>query len=384
MKRYVIKCNLSFLTIKVARSVLIIFRYLSKNILVALFAVTAVLLLIVMSGRFIKYLAEAATGELAADVLFTIMGYRLPGFLELILPLGLFIGILMSYGRLYLDSEMTVLTACGMSTRKLVAYTMVPAVFIMLTVAVLSIKISPWGAAKVEDIFNAQDARTEFDTLIPGRFQQLGSGGRVTYTEKLTDKRTRMENVFISQRLEKQGGKPELVLLVAESGTQYIDESTGSHFLLLENGYRYDGNPGDPEYRITRYEKYGVKIPRPKLRQVRVKSELKETPDLFGSENPEDVAQLQWRLSLPLLVPIITLIAIPLSRVNPRQGRYMRLLPAIFLYMGYLILLSTTRTGIEDGKISPYLGLFWVHLLFLGIGLALIGNLHHKLHWFRK
>ncbi len=364
---------------------MIIFRYLSKNILLALLAVTAVLLLIVMSGRFIKYLAEAATGELAADVLFSIMGYRLPGFLELILPLGLFIGILMSYGRLYLDSEMTVLTACGMSTKKLVAYTMVPAVLIMMVVAVLSIKVSPWGAAKVEDIFNAQDERTEFDALIPGRFQQLGSGGRVTYTEKLTDKRTRMENVFISQRLEKKnGGKPELILLVAESGSQYIDEATGSHFLLLENGYRYDGNPGDPEYRITQYEKYGVKIPKPKQRQVRVKAELKSTPQLLGSDDPEDMAQLQWRLSLPLLVPIITLIAIPLSRVNPRQGRYLRLLPAIFLYMGYLILLSTTRTGIEDGKLDPRPGLFWVHLLFFGIGLALIGNLHHKLFWFRK
>ena len=338
-----------------------------------------------MSGRFIKYLAEAATGELAADVLFSVMGYRLPGFLELILPLGLFLAILMSYGRLYLDSEMTVLSSCGMSTKKLVFYTMVPALLVMLVVAVLSIKVSPWGAAKVEDIFNAQDERTEFDTLIPGRFQQLGSGGRVTYTEKLMDKRTRMENVFISQRLEKKGGdKPELILLVAESGSQYIDAETGSHFLLLENGYRYDGNPGDPEYRVTQYQKYGVKIPKPKKRQVRVKAELKPTQDLLGSDDPEDMAQLQWRISLPLLVPVITLLAIPLSRVNPRQGRYLRLLPAIFLYMGYLILLSTTRTGIEDGKLDPLPGMMWVHLLFLGIGLALIGNLHHKLFWFRK
>lgn len=348
-------------------------------------AVTAILLLIIMSGRFIKYLAEAATGELAADVLFIIMGYRLPGFLELILPLGLFLGILLSYGRLYLDSEMTVLSACGMSTRRLVVYTMIPALVVTAVVGVLSIQVSPWGAAKVEDIFRAQDARTEFDTLIPGRFQELGAGGRVTYTEKLTQDRKRMENVFISQRMEKKKGeKPELILLVAESGTQYIDEITGSHFLLLENGYRYDGNPGDPEYRITRYEKYGVKIPKPTERKARVKAELKPTAELAGSSKPEDIAQLQWRLSLPLLVPIITLIAIPLSRVNPRQGRYLRLLPSIFLYMGYLILLTTTRTGIEDGKLSPQVGLLWVHILFLAIGLALVGNLHHKLPWFRK
>ncbi|MEZ5547063.1 MAG: LPS export ABC transporter permease LptF [Pseudomonadales bacterium] len=364
---------------------MIIFRYLAKNVVVTLLAVTAVLLLIIMSGRFIKYLAEAAAGELSVDVLFSLIGYKMPSFLELILPLGLFLGILMSYGRLYLDSEMTVLSACGMSTKRLVIYTMIPALFVMLLVGLLSLELSPWGTRKVDEIFRAQDSRTEFDTLIPGRFQELGTGGRVTYTEKLTDKRKRMENVFISQRMEKKPGKkPELILLVAKSGSQYIDAATGSHFLLLENGYRYDGNPGDPEYRITQYEKYGVKIPRPAERAARVKAELKPTRELINSENPQDIAQLQWRISLPLLVPIITLIAIPLSRVNPRQGRWLRLLPSIFLYMGYLVLLSTTRTAIEDGKVSPQLGLIWVHLLFLAIGIVLVGSLHQKLAWFKR
>lgn len=347
-------------------------------------AVTAILLLIIMSGRFIKYLAEAAAGELAAEVLFTIMGYRLPGFLELVLPLGLFLGILMSYGRLYLDSEMTVLSACGVSQKRIVLYTLIPAFFVMLIVAVLSLQTSPWGAAQVEDIFRQQDARTEFDSLMPGRFQELGSGARVTYTEKLTDKRKRMENVFISQREEKAGAdKAKLTLLVAESGTQYIDPATGSHFLLLENGYRYDGNPGDPEYRVIQYERYGVKIPKPAERTARVKAELKPTQALLESDALEDIAQLQWRISLPLLVPIITLIAIPLSRVNPRQGRYLRLLPSIFLYMGYLVLLSTLQNAIEDGKLSPWLGLFWVHLLFLAIGAVLLADLHKKLAMFK-
>ncbi|MCF7980696.1 MAG: LPS export ABC transporter permease LptF [Pseudomonadales bacterium] len=363
---------------------MIIFRYLAKNVVVTMLAVTAVLLLIIMSGRFIKYLAEAAAGELGVDVLFSLIGYKLPSFLELILPLGLFLGILMSYGRLYLDSEMTVLSACGMSTKRLLFYTMMPSLFVMLLVGLLSLELSPWGTRKVDEIFRAQDARTEFDALVPGRFQELGGGGRVTYTEKLTDKRKRMGNVFISQRIEKPGKKPELILLVAESGSQYIDEATGSHFLLLENGYRYDGDPGDPEYRIIQYEKYGVNIPKPAERAARVKAELKPTLDLINSTNPQDIAQLQWRLSLPLLVPIITLIAIPLSRVNPRQGRWLRLLPSIFLYMGYLVLLSTTRTAIEDGKLSPQVGLIWVHVLFFAIGVILIGNLHHKIAWFRR
>jgi len=343
-------------------------------------AVTLILLLIVMSGRFIKYLAEAAAGGLAAEVLFTIMAYRLPGFLELILPLGLFLGILLCYGRLYMDSEMTVLAACGMSMRRLVIYTLAPAILIAGVVGYLSLNLSPWGAKRVEDIFRAQDARTEFDALIPGRFQELGSSDRVTYTETLSKDRKQMHNIFISQRLEK---KQSLVLLVAETGSQYVDELTGDHFLLLENGYRYEGTPGDPEYRVTQYQQYGVRIPPPTVRKRRLKSELKSTTELLGSEDSRDIAQLQWRISLPLLVLVLPLIAIPLSRVDPRQGRYLRLLPAIFLYMGYLILLTTVRSALAEGNISPYLGLWWVHLLFLGIGLSLLGNIHRKLPWFR-
>lgn len=344
-------------------------------------AVTLVLLLIVMSGRFIKYLAEAASGELATEVLFSVMAYKLPAFLELILPLGLFLGILLSYGRLYLDSEMTVLAACGMSMRRLVFYTLAAAMLIAGFVAYFSLYLSPWGAQRLDDLFRAQDARTEFDTLIPGRFQELGSTGRVTYTETLSKDRREMRNLFISQRVE---SKNSLVFLVAETGSQYMDETTGDHFLLLENGYRYEGTPGDPEYRVTQYQQYGIRVPPPQARQRRLKSELKSTSELLGSHDNEDIAQLQWRISLPLLVLVITLTAIPLSRVDPRQGRYLRLLPAIFLYMGYLIILTTTRSALAEGKISPYLGLWWVHLLFLGIGLSLLGDLYRKLPWVSK
>lgn len=344
-------------------------------------AVTLTLLLIVMSGRFIKYLAEAASGGLAADVLFTIMAYRLPGFLELILPLGFFLGILLCYGKLYLDSEMTVLAACGMSMRRLVAYTLITAMLVATVVGYLSLNLTAWGATQAENIFREQDSRTEFDTLMPGQFQTLGSKDGVTYTEKLSDDRKQMHNLFISQHQEK---KDSLVLLVAETGTQYIDEATGSRFLLLENGYRYDGNPGELNYRVTKYQQYGVRIPPPKTRKWRLKSELKTTASLMESDDLKDIAQLQWRISLPLLVPIVTLLAIPLSRVNPRQGRYVRLLPAIFLYMGYLIILTTAKSALEDGKIPPYLGLWWVHLLFLSIGLSLLSDIHRKLPWFGK
>lgn len=133
---------------------MIVFRYLSREVLVTLSAVSAVLLVIIMSGRFIKYLAQAAQGMLDPGVLFLIMGYRLPGFLQLILPLGLFLGILLAYGRLYLESEMTVLSATGMSQQRLLAMTMAPAALIALLVAWLSLSLAPQGVTQVAQIIN--------------------------------------------------------------------------------------------------------------------------------------------------------------------------------------------------------------------------------------
>jgi len=201
---------------------LIVFRYLSRELLVTLSAVSAVLLVIIMSGRFIKYLAQAAQGALDPGVLFLIMGYRIPGFLQLILPLGLFLGILLAYGRLYLDSEMTVLSATGMSQQRLFLYTLGPATLVALLVAWLSLGLAPQGVAQVERILNEQDALTEFDTLVPGRFQSMKGGSRVTYVEQLSGDRSELGGVFISDKRVSRDGKKErgIVVLVAESGRQ--------------------------------------------------------------------------------------------------------------------------------------------------------------------
>lgn len=344
-------------------------------------AVTAVLLLVVMSGRFIKYLGEAATDGLGAELIVSVMGYRTPGFLEIILPLGFFLGILMAYGRLYLDSEMTVLSACGMSLQRLVVYTLLPAGIVAVVVGYLSLDLSPWGAREAQGQFDAQKNRTEFGLLTPGRFQRLGDTGQIAYAEQITDGGTLMHNVFISQRTK---GADDLVLLMAETGTQYVDEKTGSHFLLLTNGTRYDGVPGDVDYRVTRYEQYAVRLADPEVVPLRLKSEMKSTSELMASTQLEDKAQLQWRISLPLLVPIIALIAVPMSRVNPRQGRYMRLVPSVVLYMGYVVLLAAASRAVGEGKIPIWLGLWWVHILFLGIGLALMFDWHHKLPGYHR
>jgi len=351
---------------------LIVFRYLSREVLVTLSAVSAVLLVIIMSGRFIKYLAQAASGALDPGVLFMIMGFRLPGFMQLILPLGLFLGILLAYGRLYLESEMTVLAATGMSQQRLVWITMAPAAVVSLLVAWLSFSLAPQGAEQFAKLINQQDAMTEFDTLVPGRFQTLRDGSRVTYTEQLSEDRSKLGGVFISEKRMSATNKDQgISVLVAEKGRQEI-KPDGTRYLILENGYRYDGNPGQADYRAIKYDTYGALLPKPEISDDVSDRDALPTRQLIGSDLPRERAELQWRISSPVLVFIVTLIAVPLSRANPRQGRFLKLLPAVLLYMAYLVILIAARGALEKGKLPLSLGMWWVHGIFLLIGLALL------------
>ncbi|MCU1750773.1 LPS export ABC transporter permease LptF [Pseudomonas sp. 6D_7.1_Bac1] len=351
---------------------MIVFRYLSREVLLTLSAVSAVLLVIIMSGRFIKFLAQAASGALDPGSLFLIMGFRLPGFLQLILPLGLFLGILLAYGRLYLDSEMTVLSATGMSQQRLLGMTLFPAALVALVVAWLSLSLAPQGANQFQLLLNKQDAMTEFDTLVPGRFQALRDGSRVTYTERMSDDRINLGGVFISEkRLSPDQKDRGISVLVAEKGRQEIKED-GNRYLILDNGYRYDGNPGLADYRAIKYDTYGVLLPKPDVSDEVTDRDAMTTSFLLANDDIRSRAELQWRLSLPLLVFIVTLMAVPLSRVNPRQGRFLKLLPAILLYMAYLTILIAGRGALEKGKIPQALGLWWVHGVFLVIGLGLL------------
>lgn len=330
-------------------------------------AVSGILLLIFMSGRFLKYLSSAAEGEIAPGVLFAIMGYRFPGFLELILPLGLFIGILLAYGRMYLESEMTVLFACGVSDKQLLLKTLVGSLPVMLIVGAMSLYVSPWGMKQVEGIFNEQRQATEFEMLLPGRFQEFGSGGRVTYTETLSDDKRELRGVFIA---EPNKGGEGITIFTAKSGAQLVDSKTGSRFLILKDGGRFDGAPGQLDYNITDFEAYGLKI-RSGKKGTRELEEGVTTWELMQSDDLADRALLHWRFSLPLIVPIVTLLAVRLSRVNPRQGRFFHLLPAMLVYITYLGLLIVARDALADGKVPEWVGMFWVHGLFLGLGLWL-------------
>ncbi|MEH6542579.1 MAG: LPS export ABC transporter permease LptF [Porticoccaceae bacterium] len=350
---------------------MIIFRYLARDLLATTAAVCAVLLMVVMSSRFVKYLADAAAGQLDTNILFAVIGYRLPGFIELILPLAFFLAVLLAYGRLYLDNEMTVLHACGVSPARITAYTLVLAVLVALAVAWLSLSVSPSGLARADVLLDSQKQRGEFEGMEAGKFYPMRGGRGVSYAESVTEDGV-LEDIFIIDSTSAEGEDPQIVAVVADRGTAQGVEGEKASFLVLENGQRYQGVPGRAEFQVTRFAEYGQRLSSPSKRSVRANAESLATAELRQSDKLEHIAALQWRYSTPLLVLVVTLIAIPLSRTNPRQGRFAKILPAVVLYILYLVGLNAARGGVEEGDISPFFGLWWVHLVFLIIGLALM------------
>jgi len=357
---------------------MIILRYLSREVLQTTFAVTSVLLVIIMSGRFVKYLAEAAAGKIDASVLFAVMFYRLPGFVELILPLGFFVSILLAYGRLYTDSEMTVLFSCGVSRKQLIQWTYIPAAIVTVIIASLSLWLTPLGLHEAEKILAQQQARNDFETMQEARFQVSRNKSLVSYTENVSDNREQLNAFFLANM---NVGKDEALMTVRSKVAEYkLLGDTDQRYLVLKNGVRYEGQPGQANYRITEFEEFGQHVD-VKGEIVVTNNKVNRLPtfDLVGSTLPDHQAALQWRLSSPLIVLIVTLLGVVFSHTNPRRGRYVMLFPAILLYLIYLVLLNSARGAIEELRLSPFIGLWSVHGTFLILTIVLLFD---KKQWF--
>lgn len=323
-----------------------IFRYLASDVLAHTASVALVLFLVVFSGRFIKYLAEAAVGDLTADILLPVMVFKLPSFFELILPLAFFIGILLSFGRLYAESEMVVLKACGVGPWRLIGYVALPALTIMALVAWMSLQLAPAGSARAQALLEDPRSSEGLQALASGRFKKQRGGNLVTYAETIDDDGI-MRNVFVVERNDDDSA---MSITHALEGEILFKQDSGRRYLELREGTRYRGIPGEPDYEAVSFERYGELIPeREGSLRARIKTDAIPTAELVSSDDPKARATLYWRLSLPILVPVVTLIAIALSRTDARRGRYARLGPALMLFLAYFIALTQARSAIEAG-----------------------------------
>lgn len=346
---------------------MIVFRYLSREIFLTFLAVTLVLLLIFLSNQFVHYLGTAAVGKLSSTVLWSLILIEIPHLLGLLIPLCFFLAILLAYGRLYVDGEMGAFIACGLDKFLLLKMTLVMGMIVTLFVGILSLWLNPKILAYRNELLTKENAETLLATVLPGKFQQLpGGNNRVFYVETLSRNKKFLENVFLSEQYSAENHGAKQSVLFASRGLQMRDPKTRHLFLVLYDGYRYLGIVGQKEYQIIHFKSLGLRLDRQVTQFIRVQQDSMPTFALWKDKGNRsaNLAELEWRIALPISVLLLTLLAFLLSEVKPRQGRYAKLIPAVLIYTVYANLLFVMRSWIAQDLISPELGMWWVHGVF--------------------
>ncbi len=357
-------------------------RYIFREIATTWLAVTLVLLMILLTNQFARVLGEVAKGKLPKGAAMDVIGLSAVQYLTVLVPIGLFLSIMLALGRLYRDSEMPAMMACrvGLSGvyRPLVWLTLP----LVLGVAWLAIDLGPRALQTVERI--GAEARREADlaSIEPGRFTVFGPSRAVVYGERVTSDGF-MENVFLQRFVEDDSGEANIVeVVVAERGEQVESDDPDIRFLVLHNGRRYEGVPGTPQFRVVEFAEHGIPYRLPSLEPPEPEPREMLVSTLMRSSDPLHRAELQWRIGVPLSTIILAIFAVPLSRSQPRSGRYGRLAVGLLVFIIYFNLLSAAKAWVEKGEVDPSLGLWWVHGLFLLAALMLLAmqnQVHRRL-----
>ena len=351
----------------------LISRYILRETFSSWLIVTMVLVVIFMSNQFAETLDDAAGNELPRSAVFAVLGLTSLQYVTWLAPIGLFLGILLALARMNRDSEMVALEACGVGPSRLLVPIGVLTLILSATVAWLSLIATPEASRQVEQIRLQARESLEIGVLEAGTFTSPDSGETIIYAQEVTG--GAIHDVFI-QRNDGDG----VMVIVAARGERRLD-ADGQLSFVLYDGRRYEGVPGERSFRIVEFAEHGMPVRLVEQRDGDQPVETKSLAALAGSSDPADRAELQWRISSPLSLFVLALLAIPLSRSRPREGRYARLGVGILLYITYLNLLSIARAWVEREQVPDWLGVWWVHAMLGVLGLALLAG---QSGWFTR
>lgn len=342
---------------------MIIVRYITREVFTTLAAVILVLMLALLCQQSVRYLNYVAMGKIPTSILLELVSFEIPYLLALLLPLGLYLGILLSYGRLYSDQEMPILQMCGFGSRQLTILTMAIGMIVAAVITALMLWVNPAISAKRQEVMASDEATLHLiQTLIPGRFQVSPDGRHVMYVEKISRDHLKARQIFMAQE-KKLPNQQTWNLLAAGEGYQTTEEHTNEQLFVSKDGYRYEGVPGQNDYRIIKFDKYIVRIPHVNVHSAHDEVEALSTSELWQDYRAKAAAEFQWRFSIGLSAFLLAVLAVPLSKIKPRQGRFLVLLPAMLLYVVYINLMFISRRLVEQGSVSVIIGMWWVHLL---------------------
>jgi len=348
-------------------------RYILRETFFAFLVVTFVLFIILMSNQFAEILNDAATSQLPKDAVFAVFSLTSLQYITFLTPIGLFLGIMLALARFNRDSEMAAMASCGVGPVRLLGPISVLTVLLAVTVAWLALVRTPDASRQIEEIKIQAREDLEIGVLESGVFTSPDSGDTIVYAQDVAG--DEIYDVFIEH---KDGDR--VIVIRADRGERRQNDVDGQLTFVLYNGRRYEGVPGEQSFRIIEFGEHGmpVRVDQPEEEQP---VETKSVEALLASSEPADRAELQWRLSAPFSLFVLALVAVPLSRSRPREGRYARLGVGILVYIIYANMLNIARSMVERDEVPQWLGMWWAHVVLGLIGLTLLAR---ESGWFTR
>jgi lipopolysaccharide export system permease protein len=324
-------------------------------------AVFATLFAITLTTQLIRLLGQAAIGKVLSEAVVALLAFSALNYLPVLMSLTLFITVLMALSRSYRESEMVIWFGSGLSLLAWIRPVLLFAAPLVALVAVLSLFLSPWAIGRAEDYRRQMNLQDDVSRVAPGVFREAGGADRVFFVEEIAGDQTNVQNVFIAQMREGRLG-----ITVSRRGYRESAEN-GDRFVVLLDGRRYEGVPGDLDFKVMDFQRYAMRVETRETQAEEASTKAMSTSGLLQTPSNPHLAELLWRIGLPIAALVLALLAIPLSFVNPRASRSVNLIFALFTYMVYANLLSIVQAWVSQGRLAFNTGWWVVHAGMLGV-----------------
>lgn len=336
-----------------------------SDLFFTLLAVLAVLVSIIVSRKFLGILAKAIEGEVAADTLFILLALKTVSVAIFLLPPAMFLAALMVFGRMYRDQEMTVLASVGVGPARLYRAGALFVVPLVALAAWASLEVMPWAERQGQELIKKDEKTADIRGIRPGRFNEFSSGDVVLYAEALSPHDNLLNQIFVQSRNREETG-----IVLADKGYLKANDD-GETFVVLQQGQRYQGVPGQSDFVVTEFDEYAVRIDESSA-SATVKREAIPSETLMKSNVPREIAELQRRWGIPLGVLTLGILSLPLARMAPRSGVYGNVLTAFLIFVIYENLQKVTQAMTITGRLPKWAGYSATYTLMLIIAAVLL------------
>ena len=354
-------------------------RALQRELASSAGATFTVLFTILVTWTLIKVLGTAAGGKVDPSDVLALIGFAILNYLPVILTLTVFISVLAAVTRSYRDSEMVVWFASGSSLMRWIRPVLTFGLPIVALIAGLSLVAAPWAELKRAEFKERFQKREDLKRVAPGQFRESSSADRVFFVERSTTGATVVQNVFVNSR-DKNGNTS---VVVAKEGVIESDPN-GGQYLVLSNGRRYSGTPGQADFQSMEFDRYKMRVAtRVPVLGTDTPTNALPTSALLQVENQYTRAELLARISAPIICLVLMLLAIPLGFVNPRAGSSANMILALLIFFTYLNLNKMLEKSVQRGRLDFDMAWWPLHLadaLTVAVLFAWRLNVNHRWH----